>query len=87
MSSSIEAVRQPMGPQARTEFGHEFAWHPALKHWFSTNGVFVQVFPPDGDRIEWWLVDSLSKRSHIFAGDDAEQRAFAVAVGFIKRTC
>ena len=66
----------------RTEFGHEWKWQK--HHWISSEGNLVRIFPPS-DSITSWFVIVCDEERYEIAGEDAEQRAFAVGEVFTRQ--
>lgn len=85
-----------MGPYKsgirRTEFGQEWEWRDSnglmAGHWKSVNTGptenLVMIFPPSDTTIDW-IIDVCNDEFIDLAGDDAEQRAFAIAAGYVRQ--
>jgi len=72
----------------RTEFGHKWKWQKADSimrgHWKSGKGNLVRVFPPCGS-VTSWLVTVCDEENYKLTGQNAEQRAFAIAEPFTRQ--
>jgi hypothetical protein len=71
--------------KAKTIYGHTYEWNPAgLGFWFSKgDGKEVRVLPPSGSRIDWVVYVPETGVTENLRGEDAKERAFAIAAGFI----
>lgn len=67
----------------RIEFGYSFLFDRARRCWTAmVGGNLVHIFPSDDIRKSWTIqVPRTGKEEHL-TGDDLEQRAFSVAVGY-----
>ena len=69
----------------RIEFGYSFLFDPTRRCWSITLGVYgnlVNVFPSDDLKKCWVIQVPRTNKVEYLSGDDLEQRAFSVAIGY-----
>lgn len=75
------------GVVTRVEYHHKYQLHEELGFWYAIELLPyenpVQIFAPNGARIDWWVVVPRTGLFHRISGVDAEARCFAIAAGFI----
>lgn len=71
----------------RDIYGHNFqqAEGLILEGWTSTDGNKVTVTPPQSDSHDWKVWVPHLERIFNIQGENAEARAFSVAVGFVEQ--
>ncbi|MFZ3020068.1 MAG: hypothetical protein WA051_00920 [Minisyncoccia bacterium] len=81
------------GYKVREVFGRIFVFHDELKFWYNpAGGRAVQVHQgstADGEHWDphtWYVVVPDTREFVQLKGEDAEDRAFSVAVGYITQT-
>jgi len=69
----------------RHESGHEFKWYARPGIWATAKGNMVLVVPPGGQTESWLVILPDNGEVHELDGNEAEQRAFAIAGGFARQ--
>jgi hypothetical protein len=75
----------------RTEYNQYYVWSEDLQCWYTRHENLVGgkrannvlVFPPSASRSEWWVLAPASAQLYPLIGEDAEKRAFSIAVGLV----